>query len=94
MFTKANAEPTRLEKVIDDTLSKLQETDPTSDEFAKIVDQLEKLHKMLPKKESWAKPDTLIPVIGNLAGIVAILNFERANVITTKALGFVMKTRA
>jgi hypothetical protein len=93
MFTKAPAEPTHLEKVIDETLSKLEETDPTSDEFAKIVDQLDKLHKMLPKKEPLVKPDTLIPVIGNLAGILAILNFERANVITTKALSFVMKTR-
>lgn len=91
MFTKANAEPTHLEKVIDDVLSKLENLEPTSDEFAKIVDQLDKLYKMLPKKEPSVKPEALIAVAGNLAGILAILNFERAGVITSKALGFVMK---
>lgn len=93
MFTKSETEPTNLDQVIDLALVKLKDIDPASDEFARIVDQLEKLHKMHPKKEQFVKPETLIPVLGNLAGIVAILNYERVHVITSKALGFVLKTR-
>lgn len=93
MFTKSENEPTHLEKVIDNLLTQLEGTSVNSAEFPILVDQLDKLHKMLPKKESWAKPDILIPVLGNLAGIIAILNHERAHVVTSKALSFVLKTR-
>jgi hypothetical protein len=79
--------------VIDKLLTQLEETDVNSDEFPKIVDQLEKLHKMLPKPESWVKPDILLPIFGNLIGIAAILHHEQAHVITTKALSFVHKIR-
>jgi hypothetical protein len=32
-------------------------------------------------------------VIGNLTGILLILNYERAHVVTSKAIGFVLKPR-
>lgn len=35
------------------------------------------------------KPETLALIGGNLAGIIAILSYEKANIITSKALGFV-----
>lgn len=92
MFTSKN-EPTHLETLIDKLLTELENTESDSEKFAKIVDQLDKLHKMLPKKEPLMKPEMLIPVAGNLAGILAILSFEKTNVITTKALGFVLKAR-
>ena len=38
-------------------------------------------------------PDTLLMVGGNLAGILLILNFEKLNVVTSKALSFVIKLR-
>lgn len=93
MFTKTNSEPTHLETVIDSLLTRLENTDASSEEFAHITDQLVKLNAMLPKKEPFVKAETLIPVVGNLAGIFAILNFERAGVITSKALNFVVKSR-
>lgn len=93
MFTKVQTEPSHLENVIDIALSRMEELDPTSTEYAHIVDQLDKLYKMLPKKEPFVKPDVLIPVVGNLAGIMAILNYERVHLVTSKALGFVLKTR-
>lgn len=93
MFTKAQPEPTHLEEVIDRLLTQLQELDPASDEFSRIVDQLDKLTKMLPKKEASVKPEALINVFGNLAGILAILSYERTHVITSKAIGFVLKSR-
>ena len=35
-------------------------------------------------------PDTLLVVLGNLAGILLILKFEKLDVIATKAIGFVL----
>lgn len=93
MPTKPNAEPSHLDKVIDDALSKLEELDPASEEFAQIVDQLEKLYKMSPKKDSWMKPELILPIAGNLLGIIAILNYEQAHVLTTKAFGLLLKPR-
>lgn len=84
-----------LDEVITVLQEKLLVSDPTSDEFAKMVDQLDKLHKIKShNKDDRVTLATLLPVIGNLAGILAILNFEKAGVITSKALGFVTKTRA
>lgn len=45
-------------------------------------------------KTSWKfTPDTLLIVGGNLAGILLILNFERLDIVRSKALGFVLKGR-
>jgi hypothetical protein len=49
--------------------------------------QKELLH---PKRVS---PDTLILVAGNILGIVIIISYEKANVITSRAMNFVMKLR-
>jgi hypothetical protein len=38
-------------------------------------------------------PDTVVIVASNLLGILIILNFEKLDVISTKALGFVMRGR-
>lgn len=38
-------------------------------------------------------PDTLLVVGGNLLGILLILNFEKAEIVTSKALNFVLKGR-
>jgi len=45
-------------------------------------------------KNNWkVSPDTLLVVAGNLLGIVLILTYEKANIITTKALNFILKGR-
>lgn len=50
------------------------------------------------RREADAKPDrlskdTLAIVAGNIAGIMLIIGYERVNVIASKALAFVMKSR-
>ena len=83
-----------LEEVIDAVQDVLLKTDPTSAEFATIVKQLSKLHKIRSsKKVDRVSMDTLLAVAGNLAGIVAILGYERTHIVTSKALSFVMKSR-
>lgn len=43
-------------------------------------------------KTSWKfTPDTLLVVGGNLLGIALILNFERFDIVRSKALSFVLK---
>ena len=90
-----SANPT-IDDVINVLLSEMQGFDAHSDEYAKMVTQLEKLHAMKASEKKPrinVSPDALVAVFGNLAGIGLILNFEKLNVITTKALGFVLKSR-
>ena len=45
-------------------------------------------------KTDWkVSPDTLVIVGANLLGIILILKFEQLDIITTKALSFVIKGR-
>lgn len=56
-------------------------------------DKMEYEQKVQEENRNRVSLDTLMIVGGNLAGIVAILGFERFHVVTSKALSFVMKTR-
>jgi hypothetical protein len=45
-------------------------------------------------KPSWTiTPDTLLVAATNLAGIVLILNFEKLDIVRSKAMSFVLKGR-
>lgn len=83
-----------LEDAIAAAYATLTTHEPHSDEYAAIADQLTKLYAL---KESNSKrrvsPDTLAMIAGNLAGILLIVGHERAHVVTSKALNFVMKMR-
>lgn len=91
---KRKDETQNLKEAIDLAVLKLKTLDATSDEYAQIVDQLDKLYKMrITTKPQPVPLEALIAVGGNLIGIVSIIGFERANVLTSKALGFVLKSR-
>lgn len=93
-FIQPNSVDAGLEEVIDAVQARLLTVDPDTEEFSTIVKQLSKLHKIRSlKKSEGVKLETLLPVVGNLAGILLILNFERAHVVTSKALSFVLKSR-
>ena len=36
-------------------------------------------------------PNTVLGIAGNLLGIVAVLNYEKTDIITSKAFGMIMK---
>lgn len=86
--------PTVLDETIDAALSELKELSTTHPEYQPTLDRVKELYKLkeqnTPKRVS---PDTLVLVAGNLAGIALILGYERAHVVTSKALGFVLKSR-
>lgn len=94
MFTdKPQTEPSELDKAITAAHAVLDATPTYSDQYAKTVDQLTKLYAMreTTKSSNRVSPDTLAIVFGNLAGIVLIVGHERANVVTSKAIQFILK---
>ncbi len=93
MFTKPKPKSS-LENAIDRALIDITGHDPATDEFARSVDQVGKLHKM-KESESLPRvsPDTLVLAATNIAGIIMIIKHEHFNVITSKALAFVLKPR-
>lgn len=91
MFTKFNP----FEEEIKDLLRELEHHEKSSKEYAQIMTQLDKIVKMEEERKGNRRisPETWAKIGANLAGIGLILNYEKVGVITTKALGFVLKGR-
>ncbi len=91
---KISNEDAGLQTVIDQHIASMVNEDPGSTEYKNKVDQLVKLYAL---KEDNSKrrvsADTLAIVFGNLAGIAIIVGHERAHVVTSKAIGFILKAR-
>lgn len=87
MFINRTVTPTALDEVITSAISELKGHDANSEEYAKIVLQLTKLHALKSEeKTDRVSKDTLALVLGNLVGIIVIVGHERAHVVTSKAL--------
>lgn len=87
-------EKSELDKAIDDIYREMSGVSADSDEYAKMVDQLVKLHGLKHNKNpARISRDTLATVVGNLVGIVLIVAVERENILTTKALNFLLKPK-
>lgn len=92
MFNRNN--DTGMKLVIDAATAELLNHQPESEEFKKIVDQLERLKKLSAANgREKINANGVIAVLGNLLGIGMIIKHEQLNVITSKALGFVIKSR-
>lgn len=85
---------TKLQEAIDEIYREMAQMTSESDEYSSAVTQLVKLYSLKEDNSSWrVSPDTLVMVAGNLLGIILIVGHERMNVVTSKALNFVMKLR-
>ena len=85
---------TNLEKEIDRILKEAEYLNPDSEKYSQIAENIERLYKAKSyEKDSKVSPDTMAVIIGNILGIVLILGYEKTNIITSKALGFVLKGR-
>lgn len=99
MFKKKHEEKKiNVDRLIEQLESEALALDGHSVEYAKCVEQLDKLYKIrtYEKPDKFTKDATLatsLAVAGNLAGILLILGYEKADVITSKALGFIIKPR-
>ena len=87
MFINKSKAKTGLEDAIDEAIRELKSYDAHTEEYAKVVEQLTKLHSMSEKdKTDRVSKDTLALVLGNLAGIIVIVGYEHKHVIVSKAL--------
>jgi len=83
---------------LDEEICRLQEimksVDPKSNEYITIAKNLETLYSAKSKgREGTVKLDTIATGIFGLVGIILIIYGEETRIITSKALGFVLKGR-
>lgn len=83
-----------LDKEILNLLKQMETKSRDSEEYSVMSENLERLYKAKSYEQvRRVSPDTLAVVAGNLLGIALILGYEQVGVISTKALGFVIKGR-
>lgn len=94
MFKRPPAEATELDKVIADLESEMTTRDGDSEEYATMLNRLERLYKLKEKNSpKQVDPNTYWMVGGNLAGILIIVFYEHAHAMTSRAIGFAGKLR-
>jgi hypothetical protein len=92
MFKKY--EITLLDESINNALRELNRNPVGSERYEKALESVIKLYQLkTSEKSSRISKDTLANVGANLLGIFMIIKHERVNVITSKALSFVTRTR-
>ena len=89
MLKKSIKNRKMLEDEITGVLNWLEQTSPDEAAYGDAIKNLEKLY--LIKKGSWVNSDVVVSGCIILLGVLLIMNHERVNVITTKALSFVPK---
>lgn len=83
-----------LDEAIERILLEMKEVEPDTERYHQLMDTLERLSKVERKRDTSRRinPNTLFIVGGNLLGILTIVNYERMNVIGSRALGFILKS--
>lgn len=67
---------------------------PDNEQYQTVVNNLEVLYRSRSYKSKWAfEGDTVLTAASSLLSILLIMNHERLAVLSTKALGFVMKAK-
>lgn len=91
--TNTDARPDELINLI---VARMATTSPETTEFAAMADQLTKIYaiKTANKAPEGLNLETIVSVVGNLIGIGMIVSHEHTHVLTSKALGFVMKAKS
>lgn len=89
--------PNYLKEEITDVVSRLRAIDDkTCDEYKQLVTTLENLIKLDLSQKSGknnVSKDVVLTVVGNLLGIVLVINYEKVHVVTSKAFGMIIKGR-
>ena len=75
-------------------LSVLPQHQADTTEYGALLSSVERIHKLMEiNRPLTVSRDTLATVAANLVGILLIIKHEDVNVITSKALGFIIKLR-
>lgn len=91
MFTENSGKKSELDHAISVVFTEMAGESSDSEEYAKMVEQLIRLYSLKPKPKR-ISPDTLAIVVGNLVGVLIIVGYERAHIVTSKATNFVLKS--
>lgn len=78
---------TESEKIQEETKKLLEESVKYCEILTKSLEEYEQLSKSKWKID----PNTILVVAGNLIGILLILNFEKMDIVRSKAMSFVLK---
>lgn len=81
-----------IDEEIDSILECMRRLKPTEEKYNILLERLIKLKGLKAEKQR-IKPDTILLVAGNIVGLLLILNFERLNIVTSKALSFIIRGR-
>lgn len=93
MFNKSKPK-SRLQIEIDQLVRALGDHTSDSEEYGEIVNRLNTLHKINQDlRPASVDPNTALTIAANLVGIFAIIKHESLNVISSKALSFVLRPR-
>lgn len=83
-----------IESEIEHILVSMKVNDPLQNAYDRNVNQVKTLVDLLEKdKPNRLSAETRATIVANLVGILMIIKHERVNVITSKALSFVIKAR-
>lgn len=86
--------PSMLELVMEKAIRSLNHHVIGSEEYNRTLEAIVKLHKMvIEEKNSFVKKDTWLIVGANLLGILMIIKHEHVNIITSKAIGLLLKPK-
>lgn len=86
----------RLEAAIETIFIEMAGHESDSDEYLELLDRLQRLYAIRQnstKPRRTISPDTALTVAGNLAGIALIVNYEKLNVVTSKAMNLLLKVK-
>ena len=93
MFSRTG-ESSQLERQIDRAIRELDNHPVGSEDYVRAVDVVVKLHRLKEEeKPSSLSKDTMAIVGANLMGIIMIIKHEHVNVITSKALNLILRSR-
>ncbi len=80
---------------IDRALAELSKLPIESEEYAKAIKNIEVLSTARAHKANDSiSTDTLLIVGANILGILMVLNYEQAHIVTSKAVSFIIKGRS
>lgn len=87
-------EPTPNQRQINAVYARMLVLGPDHGDYDALLKKLKQLEKIETiKRSNRPSSDTVLLVLGNLAGILAILTYEQAHVLVSKAFANVLKVK-
>lgn len=83
-----------LDREIKRTLFKMNAHEPDSNEYAQLLERLQKLKKLqADTKPASVSPDTILTTAAYLFGMLMIVHHEHVGAVTTKAMSLLPRPR-